>query len=357
MIKAVGKDLKAPEGATDRRPRRRRPLPGDDRSAERRPPRAGPLGRGAFGAGEPTLDAFDAFLALHNRELLARGSPHGRPRRAPVGRARRHRLGGRGRSRRRASPSLVAKNQIVPCEISALETRSRPGAARSSGRRTALRLRPQVTPVPTTSMMMREGAAKAIDELVEGGKRYREAWEKYEKDFAEYEKKLAEWEKNKGTDSQPASRPAPAPSPSAGRRAVAAAPDSRRTSGMAAREAPARWRERPARRRRRGAAARVRVRVVRAVGIRQAQGARKAAGRAGEGGARPRAQARGPALDRRALGVRHRRGARPREEEEHPRRAGGRQRGLPAASTRSRTPGSSSPSARRSRSTPTASTA
>jgi hypothetical protein len=67
------------------------------------------------------------------------------------------------------------------------------------------------TAVPTTSILMREGAVKAIDELVEGGKKYREAWEKYQKDYAEYEKKLAEWEKNKGADSKPASRPAPEP--------------------------------------------------------------------------------------------------------------------------------------------------
>jgi Amidohydrolase family len=113
-------------------------------------------------------------------------------------------------------PAILAKNQIVPAEISAIETVFRQEGATGGGLRGGRGggifpgFNPG-TPVPTTSVLMREGAAKAIDELVEGGKKYREAAEKYQKDFAEYEKKLAEWEKTKGADSKPASRPAPEP--------------------------------------------------------------------------------------------------------------------------------------------------
>ena len=172
--------------------------------------------------------------------------------------------------------------------------------------------------------MMRETAAKAIDELLEGGKRYREAWEKYEKDFAEYEKKLAEWEKNEGHRV-------------AAREPARTRARARATAGGAARRFP---RDGP---RAAGAAAAGVAASAVAEPPPESESSLRARRRPGKPKApeKPRVepgkealvrvhQARGPALDRRALGVRHRRGARPREEEEHPGRAGGRHRGLPA---------------------------
>lgn len=162
-------------------------------------------GRGSFGGSDATLDAFDPFRAIHNRELLRSGV-------LTVG------LGGvpsgiRGGvvsviavAETVGEPDVVAKNQFVPTEISALERIGRAGAPRGFDPFGAA---PSL--VPTTSVMMRDASAKAVDETLDGAKRYREAWEKYEKDFTEYEKKLAEWEKTKPADSRPASRPATDP--------------------------------------------------------------------------------------------------------------------------------------------------
>jgi Amidohydrolase family len=213
LIRAVGKDLKAPEGATvvdlggeDLYPGMIDPL--NDGLLE-----AGHSARGAFGTGDPTIDAFDAFLAPHNRELLAGGvltvglGPH--PAGVKGGVVSVLAVGSAA-----GEPSILAKNQIVPAEISATETTFHRAERGGGGGRRGGFLdfgQLQGTPVPTTSILIREAAVKAVDELVEGGKKYREAWEKYQKDFAEYEKKLAEWEKTKGADSKPASRPAAEP--------------------------------------------------------------------------------------------------------------------------------------------------
>jgi hypothetical protein len=208
VVKAVGKDLKAAEGTpvVD--------LAGDDLY----PGFVDPLnegllepahaGRGAFGGSDPTLDGFDAFLATSNAELLRGGVLTVGLGTLPAG-IRGGVVSVLAVEPAAGEPSIIAKNQIVPCEISALERLPRAGAPPQPlgggffGAAQNL--------VPTTSVLMRESAAKAVDELLEGARRYRESWEKYRKDFAEYEKKLAEWEKNKPADSKPASRPAPEP--------------------------------------------------------------------------------------------------------------------------------------------------
>ena len=73
LIKAVGTDLKAPEGATVVDLGETTSTPGmidplNDGLLE-----AAHSGRGAFGAGDPTIDAFDVFLAPRNQELLPGG--------------------------------------------------------------------------------------------------------------------------------------------------------------------------------------------------------------------------------------------------------------------------------------------
>jgi hypothetical protein len=220
VIKAVGRDLKVPEGAAvvelegaDLYPAFIDPL--NDGLLEQ-----GHAAKGAFGAGEPTLDAFDPFLRTYDRDLLASGVATVGLGALPQG-VRGGVVSVIALGSRPGEPSVIARNQIVPCEISALErvARAEPGSGERGGRRGGFGGfggGEAVAMVPTTSVLMREAAAKAIDELLEAAKRYRESLEKYEKDFAEYEKKLAEWEKTKGTDSRPASRPEserPAPDP------------------------------------------------------------------------------------------------------------------------------------------------
>ena len=130
-IKAVGRELKAPEGATEIE------LGGEDLYPGMIDPlndgllEPGNSARGAFGAGEPALDAFDAFQALRNREMLAGGVLTVGLGAHPLGRARRRSFRWSRSESTPGEPALVAKNQIVPCEISALERI--PGArARSS---------------------------------------------------------------------------------------------------------------------------------------------------------------------------------------------------------------------------------
>ena len=176
LIKAVGKDLKVPDGAAvvdlggeDLYPGLIDPL--NDGLLE-----SGHAARGAFGPGDPTIDAFDAFIARHNEDLLAGGV-------LTVGLGA-HPAGVKGGvisvlavGAIAGEPSILARNQIVASEISAIETtfrQERQGGG--GGRRGGFDFGGlnAGTPVPTTSILMREAAATAIDELVEGGKKYRD---------------------------------------------------------------------------------------------------------------------------------------------------------------------------------------
>jgi hypothetical protein len=222
VIKAVGPALEAPAGADvvdlggeDLYPGFVDPL--NDGLLD-----AAHVGPGSFQAGNETLDGFDAFQALHNGDLLRAGVLTVGLGTLPQG-VRGGVVSVLAVEAAAGEPSVVARNQIVACEISAEERLPR-GRPVNVGR-----FFQQQRMVPATSVMMRQAAAKAVSEMLEGAKRYRETWEKYRKDYEEYEKKLAEWEKSKPADSRPASRPSGDGEPRGERPGVARPPPDFRT--------------------------------------------------------------------------------------------------------------------------------
>ncbi len=213
LIKGVGEKLTVPEGATivdlagqDLWPAFIDPLNDALLEPDHR-------ARGTFGPADRTVDAYDPFRATDNTAMLRAGVGAVGLGTWPQG-IRGGVISVLEVAEAPGEPAFLGKDQIVLAEMG---TQGRDEPAAPDGMPRGRGRRPQFQDFPfqgapallSTSLVTREAQARAVDELVEGGRRYKEAWEKYEKDFEEYKKKLEEWEKSKGTGSRPASRPAP----------------------------------------------------------------------------------------------------------------------------------------------------
>lgn len=202
-IKAVGKDLAAPEGA------RVLEAEGLDVYASFIDPlndgllEVSPAPAGYLGGGDRALDVYDRFAAARRAELL----------RAGVG------VVGLGvavngmRSGVAAVLATVGEEDGGPLVLGADRfvqfdpTRGGgggPPAGGGGGRGRRLDL-PTGPVGAVVGLPGREGALKNVEEALDGAKKYREAWEKYEKDLEEYKKKLADGG-GAATDSKPAEK-------------------------------------------------------------------------------------------------------------------------------------------------------
>ena len=187
-IKAVGRELTAPDGAVivdaeglDVYPSFIDPL--NDALLE-----IYPAVRGALGGGDRALDLFDRFADDRRAELRRAGvlvvglgvaANGGRSGVAAVVGVEPAADGG---------PVVFAADRFVQVDVA---QRQRGGGGFGGGGAT-------IAGLPS-----REAAVRGLEDALDGAKKYRETWEKYEKDFEEYKKKLAEGVK---TESRPAEK-------------------------------------------------------------------------------------------------------------------------------------------------------